>query len=404
MKFTYKAKNRKGEKRSGKIEALNIDEAKNALLIKDLIVISVKPLEERVKKSYIVSLLGGVSFLDKLLFAKNLALMLKAGLSLRESVDIIMQQSKSMKFRFILEDVLVAIDNGYPLARALSRHQAVFGPFYVNMIRAGEESGSIESNLEYLAMQLERSNDLIRKVKTAMIYPVIILVAMGVLTTGITLFVLPKITPIFKSFKIKLPLATRILISFTSFAEKYGLYILAGLFVSTIVFMLLKRIKFVQYMLDSFVLRIPIVGSITKSLHLSSFTRNLSILLKSGIAVVQSLDIAVSTESNMVFKKEIIKASETVKRGRPMSDSLKRNRRVFPIMVSRMIEVGEKTGDLEGVLLYLSSFYDLEVDTGTKNISALLEPVLLLAIGASVGFLALAILSPIYEVTRGFKF
>lgn len=402
MKFRYSVRTKKGERKLGTLEALNAKEAKNLLLNRDLIVISIIPIEPKVKRAILIPFLGGVSFLDKLLFAKHLSLMLRSGLPLRESIAIIKEQS-SGGFKIVLGDILLAIDNGYPLERSLARHSKVFSPFYINMIKAGEEAGSLDENLEYLSLQMEKIHALRNKVRAAMIYPFIILVSVTVLAAAIILFVLPRITPVFKSFRIQLPLATRILISIAGIIENYGLYILLGIILFLVFLVSLYRIRFSRFLLHQLILRVPVFGVITKGVHLASFSRNLSTLLKSGIPVVEALNITAETQDNLVYKQELTRVMEEVKKGKAISDYIRTRESVFPIMVSRMIEVGEKTGNLEEVLMYLSDFYDLEVDRAAKNISSFLEPMLLIAIGVVVGFIALAIITPIYEVTKGLR-
>jgi len=402
MKFRYSARTKKGERKLGTLDALNAKEAKNILLNRDLIVISITPIKLRVKRAILIPFLGGVSFLDKLLFAKHLSLMLRSGLPLRESIAIIKEQS-SGGFKIVLGDILLSIDNGYPLERSLARHSKVFNPFYINMIKAGEEAGSLDENLEYLSLQMEKIHALRNKVRAAMIYPFIILASVTVLAAAIILFVLPRITPVFKSFRIQLPLATRILISIAGIIENYGLYILLGIILFLVLLVALYRIRFSRYLLHQLILRVPVFGVITKGVHLASFSRNLSTLLKSGIPVVEALNITAETQENLVYRQELIRVMEEVKKGKAISDYIRTRELVFPIMVSRMIEVGEKTGNLEEVLMYLSDFYDLEVDRAAKNISSFLEPMLLIAIGVVVGFIALAIITPIYEVTKGLR-
>lgn len=257
MKFRYSVRTKKGERKLGILEALNAEEAKNLLLNKDLIVISIIPIEPRVKRAILIPFLGGVSFLDKLLFAKHLSLMLRSGLPLRESIAIIKEQSRG-GFKIVLGDILLAIDNGYPLERSLARHSKVFSPFYINMIKAGEEAGSLDENLEYLSLQMEKIHALRNKVRAAMIYPFIILVSVTVLAAAIILFVLPRITPVFKSFRIQLPLATRILISIAGIIENYGFYILLGIILFLVFLVTLYRIRFSKYLLHQLILRVPV--------------------------------------------------------------------------------------------------------------------------------------------------
>lgn len=351
----------------------------------------------------IIPFINRVPFSEKFLFAKNLALMIKAGLPLREAVATIQEQSRNKTFKKILDDVIKSIDNGQPLAQGLSRHPSVFDNIFINMIRIGEESGTLEENLGHLISHLEKSQILRRKVQAAMLYPSIIFTALFGLSLGIIFFVLPKIIPVFKALNIKLPLATRILIRFIEIVQNYGLFIILGIFGLVVIFFLLLRLPSVKFLFHKLILKIPIAGTISKNVNISNFARTLGILLRSGIAVVTALDITRTTLGNLVYQKELENLSSEVQKGKSISDYLRKKEKIFPLMVSRTIRVGEKTGNLEETLLYVGEFYEAEVDKSVKNLSTILEPILLVLIGLVVGFIALAIITPIYEITRGLR-
>ena len=353
------------------------------------------------KICFSTSFINRISFFEKVFLAKSLALMIRAGLPLRESIATIQEQSKSKTFKKILDDILKSIDNGQSLTTSLSRHPNIFDSLYINMIKIGEESGTLAENLGHLSLQLEKSHELRSKVKAAMIYPAIILTAVIILGLALTFFVLPQITPIFKTFDIQLPLATRILIAFTEIIQNYGLFILIGVVALSVILFLISRFRPVKFLIHKITLKIPIAGAISRNVNIAHFSRTLGVLLKSGITVVSALDITQTTLGNLVYQKELVEVAEEVQRGKPISDYLRKKETIFPLTVSRMVEVGEKTGNLEETLLYLSNFYEAEVDRSVKSLSTILEPILLLIIGAVVGFIALAIITPIYDITRG---
>ena len=355
----------------------------------------------KVKTSFNIPFLNRISFLDKVIFAKNLSLMIKSGLPLRESVTILKEQSKKKKFKKLLDNVIKDIDNGQPLAVCLSHYPRIFSSFYINMIKVGEESGSLEENLKRLALHLEKSYRLRQEIKAAMIYPSIILSALIILSVVLVFFVFPQIAPIFKSFDIELPFTTRVLIGFIEFVQSYKLYILVGAVVLVFFLSLVSRTRLIKYFIDRIILKIPVIGSTSKNVNIAHFSYTLGILLKSGIPVLKALDITKASLGNLLYQKELEGVIEEVKKGKSISDYLSGQEKIFPLMVSKMIGVGEKTGNLEETLLYLGNFYEAEVDRSTKNLSVILEPILLLIIGAVVGFIALAIISPIYEITRG---
>jgi len=343
MKFTYIARTKIGKAETGIVEAPNSLEAKKILLARDLILLSIRPVERRGKMGFVIPFFEGIPFLDKVLFAQHLALMIKVGLPLGESIATIREQTRSRKFKKILDEIIRSINSGHSLADSLARHPQVFNTLYVNIIKVGEESGTLEENLERLSLQLEKSYQLRNKVKAAMVYPSIILISIIVLSAGIIFFVLPKIIPIFKAFDIPLPLATSVLIWFTENIQNYGLFILIGIVALVVILNLLSRVKPVKFLIHKF----------------------------------------------------------EIKRGKSISDYLKKKEKIFPSMVSRMVGVGEKTGNLEETLIYVGNFYEGELDRSTKSLSTILEPILLLIIGLVVGFIALAIITPIYEITRG---
>lgn len=403
MKFNFVVKTLQGETQSGVIEALNKREAQQKLLSKDLIVTSLEPEKKDWKEKINFSFGGRISLLDKTLFARHLSLMIKGGVPLRIALSTLREQTDNYRFQKIINDVIAGIDNGQPLADTLGRHPRVFDNFYINMIRIGEESGSLQENLDHLASHLERIYELNNKVKGAMIYPAIILTAVLVMSVGITLFVLPKIMPLFRVFDITLPLATRILIGAMELLQNYGWYFLGGLVVFFLAFRFLSRLEKVKLFLHRVILKLPVIGSLNRNINLAYFSQNLGTLLKSGVPVVNALDITRSTIGNMVYKKELGNLIEEVRKGRPISGYLEESKFLFPVMISQMIAVGERTGNLEETLLYMSDFYGEEVIKATDNLSTVLEPALMIFIGLAVGFVALAIISPIYELTRGLQ-
>ena len=348
-----------------------------------------------------LSFFGRISDLDKVFFIKHLSLMLKSGLPLRESLVIIKEEAKKRKFKEVLDDIISNIDRGRSLSYSLACHPKIFNNFYINMIKIGEDSGTLEENLNHLITQLEKNYELKQKTIAAMIYPGIILFAVITIGSFITYFILPKITIVFKVFKIELPLATRILIYFSEVVSNYGLFILAIIIFSFLILSLIYRIKAVKTLVHRVMLNLPILGPMTRNINLIYFTWSLGILLRSGVPLMSALDITRNTLSNITYQKQLKEMMEKVKEGKPISSFLKEKKHIFPLVLSRMIGVGEKTGSLEETLMYLGNFYESELDRSLKTFSTVFEPFLLLVVGIVIGFVAVAIISPIYEVTRG---
>ncbi len=310
------------------------------------------------------------------------------------------QQTKSKPFSKILDQMITDIDSGQFLSTSLDRFRQIFGNLFINVIRVGEASGTLPENLNYIVEELQKGQSLNRKIKGAMVYPIIILIAVFVIV-GILIFVVfPKILPLFKSLKVKLPLATRVLLFGYTFISENWLLIIFGIFVIFIGFWLMLKNKKIKFYLDYFLLKLPFIGSITTNINMANFTRTLSLLLKSGVKIVDSLETTANTLSNSVYQEELKKVATEISGGGQISQYLLKRPRLFPIMLSQMIEVGENTGNLSQTLLYLNNFYETEVDEITKNLSTTLEPILLIIMGVIVGFVAIAIITPIYSITQ----
>ena len=401
MKFVYLAQTRQGEERRGIISAINLAEAKNKLLAEDLILISIEAQKKQTKKSFTLPFLGRVSYLDKFLFVKHLMMMIKTGLPLREAVVEIKAQSRSRKFRRVLDKIIGSLDNGESLANSLSRHPEVFDDLFINLIRAGEASGTLEENLSYLADQLEKSHYLKKKIKAAMIYPALILSSTFALMGMLSLFILPKLIPLFKSFDIELPLPTRILLWIIENSQRYGLLVFFLVVILVIAFVFISRFRFVKKINHGIILKLPILGSLNRNVNLAYLSRTLGTLIRSGIPILEALNITANTLSNVSYQGELEKSLLRIQRGEQIANYFRTNPKLFPPIFSRMISVGEKTGRLDESLIYLADFYEKEVDDVAKNISTILEPLLLIIIGIMIAFIAVAIIMPIYKITHG---
>ncbi len=398
MKFDYIAQTKEGESKIGDISASDLREAKEKLLEKDLILISVEQVR---KKRFYIPLPSRVSHLDKLLFARHLRMLIKAGLPLREAVAEIKDQAQSRKFKKVLEDVLAQLDNGESLSNSLASHPKVFDELSVSLIEIGEASGTLERNLSYLADQLEKKHDLRMKIKGAMIYPVIVLSATFGLIAILAVFILPKLLPLFRSFDIELPLPTKILLFFISAGESYGAYIAVSIIAFILFMFFIYRFRPVKSFFHRIILKLPVFGKITKEVNLAYFSRTLGILIKSGVPIVEAFDITSKSLSNTVYQKEVEGVIPTIKQGGQIAGYFKDKPKIFPSVFSRMIRVGERTGKIDESLSYLASFYEKNVDDATKNISSTLEPALLIFIGMIIAFIAVSIIMPIYEATHG---
>lgn len=345
-----------------------------------------------------------VSFLDLTNFTKHMSIMLKAGINLPETLSTLIAQTKSQKLKETLQHVLNDTNNGATLSSGMEKFPSVFDPFYINIIKIGEESGKLDENLEYLSNKLNKELSLRKKIKEAMFYPVMVVTATVVLGLGLSIFVLPKMGEMFRSFDMTLPLPTRILLWFSDFMKNYGLIVPVILVVLFILFRIFIRLKPVRPIWSMLLLRTPILGQFLTNVETASLCRNLGIMLSSSLPISRALEIAEKTTENYVFKKYITSLQKSVSEGKLLGDQLLGGGfPLLPTMATRMISVGEKSGKLNDMLIYIGDYYEAETDSMAKNISTIIEPVLLLFIGLIVGVLALAIVGPIYQLTGSIK-
>ncbi|MBU1164647.1 type II secretion system F family protein [Patescibacteria group bacterium] len=405
MKFFYTATKGDGSVVKESITASNINEATRILLGQGLYVKKIS--KGRATSINKISIIGGVSLVDKILFAKHLATMLKSGITLSEGLKVIEEQTTSPRFKKIVANILAQTRTGQKLSTALRSYPRVFDTLVVNMISVGEESGTLEKNLEYLASDLEERHELKKSIMAASMYPAIVLIAVFGLLLLLAYFVLPKITQLFKTLKFELPLSTKILLFISEMFSNYGKIILAAAVLIPILIYLISRTKFIKPIWHTILLKIPILGKIIIEYNLSIICRTFAILLKSGITVDSSLIIITDTLKNQVYKKKLHISVKGIQTGKHFSDvltSFKQSKRspIFPLLAIKMINVGERSGQLEESLNYLAEYYEEEVNDTTKNLTTILEPLLLLFVGLLVGFVAISVITPIYQVTGRF--
>lgn len=358
-----------------------------------------KKSDKLLKKSISI---GGVSLAQKVEFARNLAVMIKSGLTIVDALRIT-RNSAQGKFKNSIEGVLKSVESGNSLSSSLARYPKIFSGMFVSATYAGESSGTLEKNLDNLAEHLEKKKELTSKIKGAMLYPIVVLIAAFILGLAMAFLVLPKIIPLFEGLKTDLPLTTRILIKSSHFIDAHGLALFLGIVIFVVFMSWLLKQKFVFPITHWLWLRTPIVKRIIINSNLATFNRTLGLMLKSGLNINEALSVLNDTFNNYYYKKIIYKANESVSRGIKLSNHLAQYEKLFPKMVVSMIKVGEESGNLEETLYYLANYYEVEVDNATKSLSTAIEPILLIFIGLFVGFLALSIITPIYSITGSIK-
>jgi type IV pilus assembly protein PilC len=344
---------------------------------------------------------GKLSLKEQAFFAKRLSFLIRAGVPLLDAIHMIREQTKAKKQQKVFDSVINDISNGQSLAASLGKFKNVFGDFAINMIAVGEETGVLSENLAYLANELKKRQELKRKVIGALVYPIFISIATFGLTALLTAFIFPKIMPIFTSLNVELPVTTRLMIWVSDFLRHWGwlVILLLILFVFAFILTLKKSDKF-HFVFDRNVLRIPFVGNMIRNYNLANISRTLGLLLNGGMTLTEAIPITSRSTGNLVYKDEFQKLSSVVDRGEKLSSHLAIDRKLFPDILAQIVSVGERSGNLAETLGYLSDLYEAEVEDSTKNLSSLIEPILMIFMGLIVGFVAISVITPIYGITQ----
>ncbi len=396
-KFKYSARDQQGKVVDGNLEAKNITSATDALHDQGLIVVSLKEAGGIDFEKLSEINVGGIPMKEKVIFMRQMATMVGAGLPLTRSLEIMIQQASNPKFKKILQNVLASIQSGKTLADSFRVEEDVFDQVTINLIEAGEESGNLENILEKIAVELEEKNALTRKIKSAMIYPAIILIVIVAVIVLMMLVLVPSMADMYKDFGSELPFATRFLMSMSDFFINYWWVILSVILVLVVGFKYYKDTPKGKRNIDKLLLKVPSLGTILSKIQLSQFTRILSLLLGSGVPIIKAIDLTASSLGNLMFRETLEEAKNEVEKGGPLAIPIARSE-YYPLLVSSMIAVGEETGEIDSVLAKVAEYYKEEVDTATSNLSSLLEPVFLVIMGLAIGFIAVAVYMPMFQL------
>ncbi len=359
------------------------------------------PFEEKLNDW--VSKLNSISFVQKIFFVDHLRTMIHASLSLVEALEILEKEMENRKFKQIIGKIKVEVEKGRQLSEVLGEYPKVFPPIYVKMIASGELSGKLDESLEQIVTQMKKTQELRSSIRGAMIYPAVIIVAIIGVAIFMMVAVLPKMLSMFSEFNAELPLATRMLIKITGFFSQplnlilifLLLFLIVGLFVAA-----LKKIHPFRKTIHLINLHLPIIGNVIKQINLARFSLTLSSLLKSTIPIIEAMDITAETCSNLLYQTSLHKIAAEIKSGRPLSELLAEYPDLYPPMVTEMVMVGEKTGEVDRLLNELSNFYGSEVDKTMKNFAQIIEPIIILILGFAVGGIAIAIIMPMYSLAQ----
>lgn len=403
--YLYTAKNKQGENQTGRLAAENKHKLAGLLRQKGLILISAQGIEEETNKeslfNKISQKLGHISLVEKMVFTRHLGVMNKAGLPLNQSLYVLAQQTKNAKFAKIINQIETEIRRGQSFSDTLSKHPKIFNRLYVSMIQVAEASGKLDEVLEILAEQMRKNHELIKRVRGAMLYPAVIIAAMIGIGILMMIMVVPKLTAIFDELEVELPLSTRIIIGLSNFLQGHLIWSFLILIASILLIrLILKNLK-VKRLLHQSYIYLPILGSLVQKINSARFARTFSSLIASGVPIVKALQIVSQTLSNLKFRESLEEAAEKVQKGQDLSQLLAKYENLYLPMVIQMIKVGEKTGRLTEILTTLAEFYEGEIDSTTKNLSSIIEPVIMIIIGAAVGFFAVSMIQPMYSMMGG---
>ncbi len=398
--YSYIAKNTKGQPKTGSLEAKDKHELAKILREEGYILITASSKKEVEPKKTVFSIpfLNQVSLVDKIFFCRNLKVMVTAGVSLPRSLKILSQQTKNQKFKKAILDISEEIIKGQNFSESLKKYPIIFPELFSSMVKVGEESGTLEQALTILTQQMEKEHELKSKIMGAMIYPSVIIIAMIGVGILMLVLVIPSLAETFNELGVELPLTTRIIIAIGNFTAKFW-YLMPLIIIALIVFSrMIVKTKNGKRVFDFLVLRIPVVGKIIIKTNSAYTVRTLSSLIESGLPIVRALEVVSGVLGNIYFKEVMQEAAREVKEGAKLAEILKKYKNVYPSLVIQMIEIGEETGETSTILEKLADFYEEEVFNATKNLSVIIEPVLMLIIGAVIGFFAISMIQPIYSM------
>ena len=399
--YSYTATSSEGEKISGTEIAKTERDLAHILRRKGYILTHVEDAAAKKGESFLkrgIKSPFGVPLAEKLVFARNLQVMISAGVALPKALDILSQQTKSKKLQEALFDMRDLVIKGHTLSEAIAGHGDIFSELFHNMIKSGEESGTLEDVLSQLTLQMERDYEVRSKIRGAMLYPSIILFAMMTIGTFMLIFVVPALANTFEDLGIDLPLTTRIVIALGDFFSQRW-YVVLFLVLTTAIG-LHRGIKTTRgkRIFDAILLKLPIFSGIVKKMNAALTARTLSSLLAAGVPIVRSLEITSRVLGNSYFREALEVSARQLQKGVKLSEVLKSYENLYPIMIVQMIQVGEETGETTEVLSKVAEFFEEEINNITKNLTSIIEPILMLIMGVLVGFFAISMFQPMYSM------
>lgn len=399
-RFNYRAKDNNGKVVTGEVEAETINEAAKLVRKQGLII-----LDLRVGKSSPLAIIGSfrekVKSADVTGFTRQLATMVNAGLPITDALMILRNQSTGAMQK-VSAKILADVEGGASLSSAFSKHPKVFSLTYIALLKSGEAGGVIDKVFIRLADNMEKEQEFSGKVKGAMIYPIIVIVGMVVVGFVMMIFVIPKLTAMYADFNAELPLPTKILMGISSFAVNYWPLFIALIAGAVIAYSAYAKTKKGRRKIDELIFKVPILGPLKRQVVLTELTRTLSLMVGSGVSILDGINIASGVVGNSMISEALDDAAENIEKGFPIAYAFAKHPEAFPFILSQMISVGEETGKMEDVLSKVSHIFEVEADQKVKALTSAIEPLVMIVLGLGVGFLVIAIILPIYNLTSQF--
>lgn len=395
--FKYKAMNSEGKLIVGLVEAVSEGEAVGLLEEKGIKIVSLVKKEEDILNKMLMGF-KSVKNKDIVTFARQFSILISANITLVKSLRILVDQLESPKFKMIISEVASEVDAGERLSDSLTKRPEVFSPFFINVIRSGETSGKLDEVLNYLADELEKDYDLTSKIKGAMIYPIFVFFALLAVGGIMMIFVVPKLTAMMRETGGELPMATQILIFISDFLVNYWYMVIIGMVSAFLALRTFYRSPVGKDLFDTLLLKSPVFGNLFNKIYIVRFARSLNTLLIGGVTISKGLKIVSEVVDNNVYKKLIQETVTEVEDGNSISSVFEKSEYI-PKMVPQMIQIGEKTGKLDVILMRIVDFYSREINNIVANLMTLMEPVIMILMGVGVGIMVAAIIMPMYQMT-----
>lgn len=399
-KYKYKAKDKAGKTVTGEVEAYSLSSASKLLRERGLVVLSLTPIGQGIF-SVISRAQSRITSGDVTTFTRQLATMIGAGLPITDALIILRSQMKG-GMQKVTSHVLADVEGGSSLSDALQKHPKAFSPIYIALIRAGETGGVLDDVLARLADNLEKQQEFRGKVKGAMIYPIVVVVGMFVVGMIMMVFVIPKLTSLYEEFDATLPTPTRILIGISGALAKIWPLMLVAIGLGIYGFRVYRKTEIGKLKTDQYLFKVPLIGPLQRQVILTEFARTLSLLIGAGVSILESLSVVAGVVNNKVISNAIEDASKRVEKGFPLAYSLAQHQEAFPFILSQMVAIGEETGKMSEVLAKVAHVFEVESDQQVKALTAAIEPIIMIILGVGVGFLVIAIILPIYNLTTQF--